>query len=322
MIPARTKISRYRRAPVLRLVLFAAFALVLAVSTTATAARARETLTLSTQPVRINYDPADERVAKKIAEICEDEIPRLGAQLGVAELAPVVIELEGDITKYRSRLGNQLPRWGVAFALMGQGRMVVDVKRATRAWNSLEKVIPHEFSHLLVAQRVGSVRLPIWFLEGLAKWQAYEWSIVDSWQLMNAVWGNKVPPLWRLIDRYPEGEEQARAAYRVSHAAFTYLFEENTDELPAFLDAVVRYGDFDLAFTDYWGEEPVTFYRRFHEDLARRYHSRLLIFQPAPLFSIMAVLFLIVVLRYSLRRRRKLRELERLDAGYPRDPDR
>lgn len=285
------------------------------------AASPRETITLSSYAVLIHYDPGDERVAKAVAGICEDEIPRLREQLGITEIEPIAIEIVDNVNRYGSQTGNDLPRWGVAFALMGRQLMVVDVARATRAFNSLEKVIPHELSHLFVAQRVGDARLPIWFLEGLAQWQAQEWSLIDSWQLMNVVWSKKTPTLWKLIDRYPRAEEQARAAYRVSHAAFVFRFGAQAEELPEFLDAIVAYGSFEEGFKAYWGEETHIFYARFHKDLEKKYHSRLLIFQPAPLFSIVAALFLLVILRYSLRKRRKLKNLERMEKGLSLDDD-
>jgi hypothetical protein len=161
----------------------------------------------------------------------------------------------------------------------------------------------------------------LWFLEGLAKWQAGEWSLVDSWQLMNTVWGSKTPNLRRLTDRYPRGEDRARAAYRVSYAAFTYRFGESFEELPRFLDTVARIGDFNNAFEVYWNEAPVVFYARFQKDLERKYHSKLLLFQPAPLFGIMSVLFLLVIFRYIYWKRRKLRKLERLENGLSLDDD-
>ena len=52
-----------------------------------------------------------------------------------------------------------------------------------------------------------------------------------------------------------------------------------------------------------------------HRDLARKYASRLLLFQAGPLFSLVAVLFLFVFLRIKLRNRRKLERMERIDRG-------
>lgn len=270
---------------------------------------------VSSFPVVIRYDEDDERVAKRVAEICEERLDQLTAQLGLYNVPPIEIEIVDDVRQYRRRLGNDLPTWGVAFALMGQGKMVVDVARATRAWNSLEAVIPHEFSHLLIAHRVAMTPLPIWFLEGLAQWQADEWSLVDSWQLMNAVWSNKAPKLWRIQNQYPVGEESARNAYRLSYLAFTRLFEERTSDLPAFLDEVVRQGSFEEAFLSFFGEYPMSFYVRFHEKLESKYHSRLLVFQSGPLFSILAAAFLVLAIRYHIRKRRRLREMADMPGG-------
>ena len=293
-----------------RILLFVLFAAIVAgLSLFVTDVPARETLELSSQPVRLSYEKGDERVARRVGEICDDELGRLAAQLGIAEVAPIDIEITGSIARYRRQMGADLPTWGVAFALMREGRMVVDVARATRAWNSLETVIPHELSHLLVAQRLGQVSLPIWFLEGLAQWQADEWSLMDSWQLMNAVWSNQAPKLWQIQSRYPAGEEGARNAYRVSYVAFTKLFDGRFDDVPAFLDEIERQGDFEEAFLSFFGEYSMSFYVRFQQRLEARYHSRLLVFQSGPLFSILAAAFLVLAIRHYIRKRRRLREM-------------
>jgi hypothetical protein len=270
---------------------------------------------VSSHAVVIRYDESDERVAKRVAEICEERLDELTDQLGFDGVPAAEIEIVKNVQGYRRQLGNELPTWGVAFALMGQGKMVVDVARATRAWNSLEAVIPHEFSHLLVANRVGMTAMPIWFLEGLAQWQAGEWSLVDGWQLMNAVWSNQAPKLWQLQDTYPAGEESARNAYRLSYAAFTDLFKGRTSDLPAFLDEVRRQGNFDAAFMSFFGQSPMTFYVHFHQRLESKYHSRLLVFQTGPLFSILAAAFLVLAVRYHVRKRRRLREMGDLSGG-------
>jgi hypothetical protein len=272
-------------------------------------ARDNHTLDVPSHPVRIHYQSGDERVARRVSEICNDRLDELATQLGLPQLPPMDIEIAGDIGSIQRRYGNDLPNWGVAFALMGEGRMVVDVERATRAWNSLEKVIPHELSHLLVFVRARGVPMPVWFLEGLAQWQAREWTLVDNWQLMNAVWSNQAPKLWRLQSSYPSEEESARTAYRVSYAAFAYRFDERFERLPDFLEEVSQRGSFDDAFLSYFNEHPATFYLRFDQHINAKYHSRLLVFQSGPLFSILAALFLLLGIRFYVRKRRKLKEM-------------
>jgi len=318
--------SATMRLPIRRAALFvvAALLLIAGVPNSAQAAPGqRLVLELDDHPVRIYYQRDDERVAKRVAEIYVDRIDELCDQLGLSSSPPIEIDVVDDIGAYSRRFGNDLPTWGVAFALMGQGRMVVDVARATRAWNSLESVIPHELSHLLVAARTAGVPLPLWFVEGLAQWQAGEWSMIDSWQLMNAVWSNQAPKLWRLQNQYPVGEEAARSAYRISYAAFTRLFEGRTDDVPAFLDEAVRRADFKEAFVEFFGEYPMSFYVRFHDQIQAKYHSRLLVFQSGPLFSILAAAFLVLGIRFFLRKRRRLKEMadETAGSGWPGDGD-
>lgn len=283
-----------------------------AAGTPATQSSGRDELTrsLAPLPVTIRYARRYGRVAERVSDICREEIPRIAAELGLRKMAPIEIVVTPDARSYEASLQHEMPSWGIAFAILDQQRILVDVNRATRAYNSLDEVVPHELSHLLLDQRVPDVRFPIWFLEGLAQWQAREWSLVDSWQLMNTVW-HGAPRLSAITWFYPAGEAQAQAAYRMSYAAFTELFNEvGFDKLPAFLTVVRGKRDFDAAFRSFWGFSVEEYDSYLRNDLEKRYHSNLLLFQDEPLFGFVAVLFLIVILRYYFRSRRRYREME------------
>jgi len=121
------------------------------------------------------------------------------------------------------------------------------------------------------------------------------------------------------MNEYPASEEAAQAAYRVSYAAFTDLFDERFEELPLFLAAAAESGSFPAAFQTHFGVAMETYMGSFQRTLEMRYHSRLLVFQTGPLFSIAAVIFLFVILRHQLRKRRKMKDLERREAGLSLD---
>ena len=265
--------------------------------------------------VTVHYEARHARVARRVAAVSEDALPRLTRELGVSTLEPIAMHVVDDLGPYRRALQGELPEWGVAFAVLRQRLIVVDVERAARAYGSLDEVIPHELSHLLLVQLTGGVPFPVWFIEGLAQWQAGEWSLVESWQLMNAVWGGEVPPLRHLLDQYPDAEARARNAYRLSYAAFTDLFEGRIDALPAFVADARDRGSFPEAFAAFTGVPLGQWMADFDQRLGRRYHSRLLVFQTGPLFSIAAVLFVFVILRHQLRKRNRLKELERSEGG-------
>ncbi|HEX5131159.1 MAG TPA: hypothetical protein VFX92_01585, partial [Candidatus Krumholzibacteria bacterium] len=212
---------------------------------------------------------------------------------------------------YDRNLEHGMPRWGVAFAVLEDQRILVDVNKATRSFNSLEEVVPHELSHLLLFQKVPRVRFPIWFLEGLAQWQAREWSVVDGWQLANSVWSGTAPRLRDMTYTYPLEEERAQAAYRVSYAAFTELFADGGfQRLPEFLSVVAAQKNFDAAFLDFWGFPAGDYGTYFQDDLERRYHAKLLAIQSGPAFGLVALLFIAVIIRYAIRRHKKFEQLE------------
>ena len=274
-----------------------------------------ESIVLDEVGATIEYRAQDKRVADRVAEICLESVPEIADGLGLREVSPFRVFLIPDLEEYGRRMNVKFPEWGVAFAFMEGQVMLVDVKRASNAWNTLEKVIPHELSHILVAQRVGSVQMPIWFLEGLAQWQAHQWSIVESWRLMEAVWGNRAPYLGRIAGGLPADQPSVREAYRVSYAAFQYRFDKDMGLVPEFLDEVAARGEFDAAFEGFWGETQFDFYVRFSEHLVSKYRSGLMLFQTGPLFTLIAVLFVFVILTRWLRNRRRLREMEESERG-------
>ncbi len=269
-----------------------------------------ERLVLERYGVAIEYRREDGRVASKVAEICEKTLPDLSRELGLKNVQPFHVFLIPDIRAYEERMGFGLPPWGVAFAFGDNQIMLVDVKRATSAWNSLEKVIPHEISHLLLAQRTHGIPMPLWFVEGLALWQAREWSVLESWRLMESVWTNEAVAVDRIVSVMPREENRARGAYRVSYAAFQERFDEHMELLPAFLEEVVREGDFGKAFESTWKESEGQFYARFSERLESRYGSKLMLFQVGPLFTLLSVLFLAAFAVRRLKNRRKLKKME------------
>ena len=113
--------------------------------------------------------------------------------------------------------------------------------------------------------------MPLWFMEGLAQWQAREWSIIDNWRLMEAVWGRRAPGLIQISHALPPEQSRAQDAYRVAYAAFQYRFDKEMEDIPAFLDDVNRFGDFSEAFEAFWGETEYEYSRRFSGHLVSRY---------------------------------------------------
>jgi hypothetical protein len=262
-------------------------------------------------PVTIRYQPRHSRVAERVDQIAREELPRLLSEVGLSELRPIEIVVTDDAREYDASLTRQLPNWGVAFAILEEQRILVDVQKATRAYNSLDEVVPHELSHLLVRQRVPDAQLPIWFAEGLAQWQAREWSLFDSWQLMQGVWSGSAPRVSELGRQYPADEARAQDAYRISYAAFTELFAEvGFAKLPEFLGVIEEKQSFSEGFAAYWGFTTADYAAYFQDDMERRYKSKALALQSGPLFGFAALIFVAAIIRQTMKRRRKFEQLE------------
>lgn len=285
----------------------------------AVGAPAPKHVTLDDYGITIEYDAKDQRITDKVVAIFESVIPRISRELGLNTVRPFRVFLIPDMDSYEEMAALRLPSWGIAFAFMDNQIMLVDVKRAANAWNSLDDVIPHELSHLLLAQRVEDARMPLWFIEGLAQWQAREWSILEHWRLMEAVWGNRTPMLTQITYALPREEARARDAYRVAYVAFQYRFDKRMEIIPAFLDEVNERGDFGDAFNAFWDETELEYSMRFADHLSRKYGSGLMLFQTGPLFTLIALLFLLVVIRTWIRNRRKLARLDDVERGIHRD---
>ena len=258
----------------------------------------------------VNSGPKHRRVAEKVETICEREAPRIAAELGLAQIAPIQIDITDDVSPYSQSHGG-LPEWGIAFALLDANRMVVDVRKATREFNSLDEVVPHELSHLLLHQRAPDVRFPLWFAEGLAQWQAQEWSLVDQWELVRGVWTRTSPRLSDMYYRYPQEESRAQQAYRVAYAGFIDLFSESGfDSLGSFLTEAERTQSFETGFREYFGYSVAEYQSYFQHDFERKYGSRFMAFQGEPLLTFAALLFFAVIIRYLIRRHRKFARLD------------
>ncbi len=276
-----------------------------------------EVIRLSDYPITIEFEKEDKRVADYVSTICGRSLPRLTEQLGLREVSAIRIVLVPKMSAFRRQGGPDFPEWGAAFAFMERQLMVVDVQKAVSTWDALEKTIPHELSHLLLAQKVGLVPIPAWFLEGLAQWQAGQGSMIENWRLMNAVWSGRYPSLMQITAGFPADEGSARTAYRVSLAAFEELFEgrDFPSSVPLFLEEIAESKDFNQALVAFRGEDMHQYSTRFTQELVRKYTTHLLIFQEGPLFSILAVMFVFMILIFKLRSRRKLKRLEMEERG-------
>ena len=105
--------------------------------------------------------PADDALAQKIVDILEEAYTRVGSALNRFPDGPVTVVL---YTEQQFSDVTRSPSWAAA---QYNGRMNIPVRGALRKPEELERVLFHEFAHVLVTS-IAPRGVPTWLNEGLA----------------------------------------------------------------------------------------------------------------------------------------------------------
>jgi hypothetical protein len=143
------------------------------------------------------------------------------------------------------------PDWASGYAYGASGTVVLIPARANSyPYGSLESLLQHEVTHVLVARAAGGRSVPRWFNEGLAMVAAREWTMGDRSRLfLELLPGNQVPAtrLDELFDR--SSRAGADRAYALSAAYVRDLVDRYGVDFPgAVLAGLARGETFEEAF--------------------------------------------------------------------------
>lgn len=143
------------------------------------------------------------------------------------------------------------PEWASGYASGNAGTVVLIPARAgSYPYGSLESLLQHEVTHVLVARAAGGRPVPRWFNEGLAMAAAREWTIGDRSRLvLELLPGNRVDTS-RLDDLFDRSSRAgADRAYALSAAYVRDLIDRYGVDFPgAVLAGLARGESFEDAF--------------------------------------------------------------------------
>ena len=261
-------------------------------------------------PFIIHHQPRDEKMALMIEGLLCESASVIAAELGLERPDTVNLYLAGDHESFKRLHHSRLQEWGEAFSDLRRMIIGIDADAVLRTPRPLNTVISHELSHIFFAQRVGGVRCPTWFLEGVAMRQSREWTFGDQWNLVSSIWRRTLPDLEDLKGPFPRPVETASIAYKLSYAAVEELFSGRPGDLITLTSFIRDLGDFDRAFILTFGETPEDFTLRFHLELEKRYRTAGALMQSTPFWLFIVCLFLLAYIIKGVRSKRKLREWE------------
>jgi hypothetical protein len=253
------------------------------------------------------YREGDRKLVGEVEKIICDSAQLIASEIGLDLIDSIGVVIAPDSEAFRRLHGKSLPEWGVAFGNPEKMLIGLDASRIIRSQRPIRTVVLHEISHLVFFQRVGRVRCPFWFLEGVAMKQSGEWTVGSQWSLALSVWRKELPDLEDLYGPFPRLSDRAGMAYLLSYAAIDELTGENPGILITFTAFLRDTRDFDRAFRLTFGESVEGFISRFHLSLESRYRKTGLLIHSSPYWLPLAVLF---ILAYIIRRGRNRRIVE------------
>jgi hypothetical protein len=195
----------------------------------------------------IRYIAGDERLA---AELVRDSLrirERVIADIGVDFAEKTEIRLSPTIEAFREAqpVGTWIPLWAAGVAYPEQNVIVLLSPRAIKgSRTNVVDVFAHEFSHIALGRALAGVKVPVWLNEGLAIYEAREWTFSRISVLTRASLTDRLIPLPVLTLSFPAEEEPAELAYAESFMFISFLINKvGRDAFHRLIRDYTRYGD-------------------------------------------------------------------------------
>jgi hypothetical protein len=263
----------------------------------------------------IFYPPQFAKMARETGTLLEESSGEIASELGLESIAAIKVIIASDMKAFELLHGGEIPEWGIAFADVESQVLGINVDLVVRNPRDFSTVVRHELSHLLLAQRVGGVRMPTWFMEGLAMMQAEEWDFSDEWRFMTTAGGRDLPYLEELRGPFPRSADRASLSYGMSYFAVRQLLGDRPGSLVTLTAFIRDAGDFESGFESAFGRTVYDFAGKLYVDIDRRYKMAGTILNAAPYWTGAALIFVAVYLVKRARSRRRLERWEEEEAG-------
>jgi hypothetical protein len=174
-------------------------------------------------------------------------VARLTRLVGLEDPGPPIRVIVAAEDSPRGRAADP---WVSGYAFGKQGVVVLLPGRVlSYPHGSLEEVLDHELTHVLIARAAGGGAVPRWFNEGLATVGGSSWGLGDRARLTLAVLGGQAAPMRRVESWFGGGAAEVRRAYVISGAFVRDLLARHgPTSAAAILDGVATGLDFPTSF--------------------------------------------------------------------------
>jgi len=174
----------------------------------------------------IQFTEKDKATAEELLEKSEEIRTRLIRDIGLDFPGKTVVIIAPTIETFQ-RLGPGLPwipLWAAGAAFPEHNLIILRSPRAIqRGHIDPLAVFTHEFTHVALGIALRDTPVPVWLAEGLAMYEAREWTFDRTMVLIKAVLSGRLIPLKVLARSFPLEESDAELAYAESFMFISFL---------------------------------------------------------------------------------------------------
>jgi len=254
--------------------------------------------------------PDADQLAYEVAAIIDECAPRIASVVGATDLRPIPTAIYRDRSAFISATGMPPRSRVVGIATFPAGVIHID---GTDLLASIEKVVPHEIGHVMVARALGPAlpALPTWLNEGMAEYVAGETAAQVDPVWVQAVGRGLSLDIAELDDAINDRGDEAGLAYAESASIVNFLVAERGESVIAdLLRSLAQTRDFETSLQAVTGWTINELESTWRQAVVRRWRWPLLFQSPVVVYGAMVALFLIGLIRYLRERRRRQEMLE------------
>jgi len=199
----------------------------------------------------IRYTAVDEGLAAELERESLRIRKRVIADIGVDFAEKTEIRLCPTLETFQEAQpgGIWIPLWAIGVAYSAENVIVLRSPRAVKSSRiDAVDVFAHEFSHIALGRALAGMTVPAWLNEGLAMYEAREWTFSRIEVLMRAALMDRLIPLRVLTLSFPAEQGPAELAYAEGFMFVSFLINKVGQEaFRQLIQDYTRYGDLEGA---------------------------------------------------------------------------
>jgi hypothetical protein len=263
----------------------------------------------------IRYTAGDERIAAELERESLRIRERVITDIGVDFAEKTEIRLCPTLEAFREAQPGRtwIPLWAIGVAYPAENVIVLRSPRAVKGSRiDVADVFAHEFSHIALGRALAGVTVPVWLNEGLAMYEAREWTFSRISVLTRASLMDRLIPLPVLTLSFPAEEGPAELAYAESFMFISFLINKvGREAFHRLIRDYTRYGDLEGALRRGTGMSIADLEERWLVYLKLRVSWIPIITSVSTLWFIAALIFVYGYARKKRQAERRLKEMEK-----------